>query len=152
MAVAATTMGGVALAAGTATGSGKSADRRPTTASTTASIATSRTDGIAPPSPAAGGSAAPRPSTAGLCRAYTAGAGTSNGKTLDNSAFASLIKAAGGRDKVPAFCASVLATKPGNGQDRPTTTRSKITRPNSDKPHGKADQRYTRLPASHPGG
>jgi hypothetical protein len=56
----------------------------------------------------------PTPSVAGLCNAYAAGAGSDHGKALDNPAFGSLITAAGGRDKVDAYCADLLAGQQGH--------------------------------------
>ena len=53
----------------------------------------------------------PSPSLTGLCNAYTAGAGSEHGKALDSPAFGALIAAAGGKDKVDAYCATVLADK-----------------------------------------
>lgn len=72
------------------------------------------------PSPAPPGSepaseaATPSPSLVGLCRAVTAGAGSEHGKALDSPAFTALITAAGGKDKVPVYCADLLSDKPGN--------------------------------------
>jgi hypothetical protein len=63
------------------------------------------------------------PSLAGQCRAYTAGNKAERGKALDNPTFARLVAAAGGKDKVDAYCAEVLGSdgkpgkdhRPGNG-------------------------------------
>jgi hypothetical protein len=72
------------------------------------------------PSPAPPGSepaseaANPSPSLVGLCRAYTAGAGSEHGKALDSPAFTVLITAAGGKDQVPGYCADLLSDQPGN--------------------------------------
>jgi hypothetical protein len=53
-----------------------------------------------------------------LCRAYSAGQKATHGKALESSAFSALIKAAGGKDKVAAYCARTVANeradKPGN--------------------------------------
>lgn len=57
-------------------------------------------------------------SLAGLCNAFTAGAGADQGKALENPAFTALITAAGGKDKVPAYCAD-LAGKPGKSGNPP---------------------------------
>jgi hypothetical protein len=65
----------------------------------------------------------PPPSLDGQCRAYTAGNKAEHGKALDNPAFARLVAAAGGKDKVDAYCAGVLGPddkpgkdhRPGNG-------------------------------------
>ena len=70
------------------------------------------------------GSASPDPtpadqpvpvSFAGLCRAYEAfGAG---GASMGSSAFAALVAAAGGVDRVAGFCADILANDPGESGD-----------------------------------
>jgi hypothetical protein len=52
----------------------------------------------------------PSPSLEGLCRSYRSKPG-SPGKTLDSPAFASLIRAAGGKEQVPRFCAKMLDGK-----------------------------------------
>jgi hypothetical protein len=71
-----------------------------------------------------GSDATPSPSLEGLCTAFLAGAGSEHGKALDNPAFTVLITAAGGRDGVEAYCATLQ--------------------------HGAADH-PTGAPASHPG-
>ena len=48
------------------------------------------------------------PAKAGLCRAWAAGQGTANGGKADSTAFEALAKAAGGADRIAAFCADVL--------------------------------------------
>jgi hypothetical protein len=148
MVVALTSMGGVAFAAGTAAWSGPPGDDPPTTsASTIASPpygTQSRSSGV-------GGSAgSSRPSTVGLCRAYTSGAGKSRGKALDSPAFESLITAAGGKANVPTFCASVLADKPGGGKGPPAARPTKSAHTNSGKPRDKADQHKPGRSAAHP--
>jgi hypothetical protein len=64
-------------------------------------------------------SASPSPSLEGLCKAYTAGAGSEHGKAHENPAFSALITAAGGADRVPAFCTDLLGDKPGKSGDSP---------------------------------
>jgi hypothetical protein len=61
-----------------------------------------------------GPDATPSPSLIGLCTAYLAGAGTDHGKALDSPAFTALIEAAGGKDKVEAYCAGRGVTAPGS--------------------------------------
>jgi hypothetical protein len=146
VAVTATAAGGIALAAGTGP---RSPDPAPT--SPGASASPSRPAGT--PSggrgqvagrPPAGGA---EPSTVGLCRAYRAGAGDAPGRALDNPAFAALIEAAGGRDKVPGYCAAVLTPRPGTGADqgsaRPSARPSdRPTR--ADRPRGRPGPRTTK--------
>jgi hypothetical protein len=62
----------------------------------------------------------PSPSLVGLCHAYSAGNKTERGKALDNPAFTALITTAGGRDKVDAFCQTLLASaKPSTAASHP---------------------------------
>lgn len=70
------------------------------------------------------GTADPSPSMFGLCHAYTAGVADSSGKALDNPAFSVLIRNAGGKDKVTAYCTTVLATPPGNAPTAHPTGQS----------------------------
>ncbi len=51
-----------------------------------------------------GPGATPSPSLAGLCVAYHAGAGQANEHVLDNPAFSALVDAAGGSENVASFC------------------------------------------------
>jgi hypothetical protein len=48
--------------------------------------------------------AAASPDLKGLCRAYLAGKGAESGKRLDATAFQALARAAGGEDRVQAYC------------------------------------------------
>lgn len=91
-------------------------------------------------------SATPSPSLRGLCRAYTAGVSTSAGKALDNPAFTALITAAGGKDNVATFCASLAGTASSHGPSAHPTAG-----PNS-HPTGKPTDLPTGAPASHPTG
>jgi hypothetical protein len=60
----------------------------------------------------------PSSSLAGLCRAYSAGNKAERGKALESPAFTVLITAAGGRDRVDAYCAGLLASpSPSAGND-----------------------------------
>ena len=63
--------------------------------------------------------ATPSPSLVGLCTAYLAGAGADHGKALESPAFSALITAAGGQDKVDAYCASRGVTAPGSTHTTP---------------------------------
>ncbi|MCW2755556.1 MAG: hypothetical protein JWQ32_2967 [Marmoricola sp.] len=53
-------------------------------------------------------SAAPTPSFRGLCRAFRAGAGGTNGKALESPALTALAAIAGGRANIAAYCTSLL--------------------------------------------
>lgn len=66
--------------------------------------------------------ATPSPSLVGLCHAYDAGAGD-HGKVLANPAFTVLVDTAGGKDRVSAYCAKLLAQPSGSapsGRPHPT--------------------------------
>jgi len=98
----------------------------------------------------AGTKDSPSPSMVGLCRAYSAGNKAEHGKALESPAFTALIEAAGGKDKVGAFCDTVLAsaapdaskTHP-NGQGNPDHPKGGPT----DRPNGP-----TTKPSKHAGG
>jgi len=67
-----------------------------------------------PTPPGAAGShssASPSPSLRGLCVAYLAN-GIAGGKRIDNPAFSALVTAAGGQDKITAYCVTLLSTDP----------------------------------------
>ena len=111
--VAATTIGGVAVAAGTghlpATHEHEASSQ---SQAQTAEASESGTESNKPASPKVRthGSAAPSPSMVGLCRAY-ANVVDSHGKALDNPAFTALVTATGSKDKVKvtAWCTTLLA-------------------------------------------
>lgn len=140
--------GGVALAAATG--------HMPSNLTGTPAAASSAASSIAMPSangkPATHPVSSPSPSLRGLCQAYTAHVGSSPGKALDSPAFSALIAAAGGKDKVAAFCASMLSAQPGN---RPTAhpggkPSSLPTPASTTHPTGKPTTVPTGHPTSHP--
>jgi hypothetical protein len=61
-----------------------------------------------------GANGSPSPSLTGLCHAVGAGNKDDHGKALENPAFTALITAAGGKDKVDVFCATLLASAAAN--------------------------------------
>jgi hypothetical protein len=88
-----------------------------------------------------GANGSPSPSLVGLCHAVDAGNKDDHGKALENPAFTALITAAGGKDKVDAFCATLLAAAsaapkehPSNPADSPSDHR---TGPPADHDTGK---------------
>lgn len=91
VAVAAVSVGGVALAATT--------DVLPNPLSPG-----SPSHSTPAPTHSNGPHATPSPSLVGLCTAYLAGAGQANEHVLDNPAFGALVDAAGGPENVAAFC------------------------------------------------
>ena len=109
------------------------------------------------PPPTATALGSPVPAVLNLCRAYTAGAGNNPGKALDNPAFGALVDAAGGRDKVAAYCAAALATangggnggaSGGNGDGPPAVGRDHDGRPGGAPGHptGKPDKQPPKGP------
>jgi hypothetical protein len=144
--LAVTAAGGVALAATTGALPTPLTDRPSVT-----DVPHSSTRPSTPAShPAGGPSTLPSPSLVGLCHAYTAGAGSDHGKALDSPAFTALITAAGGRDKVAAFCAATLASAPGRPTDGPSPKSSHPAGPPSGQPN--ASGHPTGAPTSHPSG
>jgi hypothetical protein len=113
-ATAAAAAGGIALAAAAGALPGQQREEPAPTAGTNVVSTTSTTPKAATPGTPGekpDNSASPSPSLQGLCQAYTAGAGAEHGKARENPAFSALTAAAGGADKVPAFCADLLADK-----------------------------------------
>jgi hypothetical protein len=94
-----------------------------------------------------GNAATPSPSLVGLCTAYLAGAGADHGKALENPAFSALITAAGDKDKVDAYCASIGVTTPASGHGTGEPTSHPTGEPTS---HPGDTQHPTGAPTSHP--
>jgi hypothetical protein len=137
---------GVALAAGTGIIPNPLPGMAPTTStpSVPASSAYSSTSnhGDNPGATTQPGQTRPPQSLNGLCHAYLAQMAAKHDKVLENPNFARLVEAAGGADKVPAFCdtlthgvSSTNDTDPGKSGDHPT---------------GQPTSRPTHAPASHP--
>lgn len=140
VAVVAVSAGGVALAATTGVLPNPLAPDDPGH-SASAPGQTNRTNG-APESP--GANASPSPSLIGLCTAYLAGAGESRETVLKNPAFAALITAAGGQDKVDAYCDGLGVKAPGSANATDHPTGPSTTHPTSEPSHA------TGPPTSHP--
>jgi hypothetical protein len=106
-----------------------------TTTSTTAGEAGSRERGGA----TATGPDASGPARNGLCRAWLAGQGQDHGKREDSPAFRALAAAAGGADKIAAYC---QATPPadsasqGSGQGGQSSPPTSATPPGRGAGHG----------------
>jgi hypothetical protein len=66
------------------------------------------------------------PAVTGLCRAFAAGEKDEHGKGLDGTAFQALATAAGGQDKIEAFCADVLAGPSASPSAVPSSTPSAV--------------------------
>jgi hypothetical protein len=125
-------VGGVALAAATGTLPGTASPHTTTP----------------PTHPSEHASATPSPSLVGLCRAYQAGVKDAHGKALESAAFSVLTAAAGGADKVDAYCTTVLATAPGG---RPTSLPTQATDHPTGKPSDHPTGKPADVPPSHPG-
>ncbi|SMD10196.1 prolipoprotein diacylglyceryl transferase [Kibdelosporangium aridum] len=94
-----------------------------------------------------GNNPAPSPSEHGLCQAYTSAPEADRGKRLESPAFEALITAAGGKDKVPAFCVTVLGQRPNEqktnehkpsepGKPTQPAERGNTEQPQPGKPNG----------------
>ena len=75
-------------------------------------VSSSRGPGIGP---------AASPNLEGLCQAFVSGNGTEEGGKLDATAFEALARAAGGQERVPAYCQDLL---PGDKIKEPTPSNS----------------------------
>jgi hypothetical protein len=87
----------------------------------------------------------PSPSLVGLCHAVSAGNKTEHGKALQNPAFTSLITAAGGPDKVAAFCSALLSSPSAEPKAGPPADTGR-------NPSKQPDERATGAPRDHPTG
>ena len=96
------------------------------------------TTGPGPGTTSAGPAAGP--ALEGLCQAFAAGGGTQQGGNLDATAFSALATAAGGEDKVAAFCEDLL---PGDQKLKEPKTTKDTKKPKDQEqpsPPGNADQ------------
>lgn len=109
----------------------------------------------ASPSTAPDNDADPPGSLVGLCRAYQADPGDNAGGALESPAFTALIRTAGGRKNVAAYCDRLLAPK----KDPAFPTGAPTDRPGSEPtepPGGRTDTRPDQptgrppVPATHP--
>ena len=87
------------------------------------------------PAPGAPGDAAvaANPDLKGLCGAYLAGKGADNGKKLNATAVQALARAAGGEDKVQAYCQRLQPPRPKPDSTKPTHPR-RDPKPNDQQP------------------
>ena len=127
MILAATSAGGVALAATTGVLPNPLSEDPP------ASHSTPDTEHPGTQHP---GQGAPSPSLDGLCTAFLAGAGAERGRALENPAFTALITAAGSQQDVESYCSTLVST-PTTRPARPPRVRAthrRRTRPARRKP------------------
>ena len=140
-------------AVATATVGGSSPRGVGTTADPSGSGATARPGATTPAGTPAGTPSAGSQgqSAAGLCRAWRA----SGGPASDNAAVVRvLVRLAGSREAVPAYCAGVLATAPGttaqpNGTGKPSSPPGKPT--TTPKPNGNGNGNGNGKPTTPPG-
>ncbi|GAA4564045.1 hypothetical protein GCM10023176_09310 [Micromonospora coerulea] len=148
--LAAAATGGVALAAATGNLPGSQGDNtQATTApSTSAGLDPSPTGGSdVSPTPGAGpaGRGTASPAILGLCTAYRAEESDNRRRALENSRFADLVSAAGGREKVPDYCDRLL-----DAGAEPATARPSATDRPGHEPTGRATNQPERSPATPP--
>jgi hypothetical protein len=86
--------------------------------------ADSRADSSAHRAADASAKAGALPGAAGLCQAYASGQGGENGGRLDSAGFQRLSDAAGGTDRIEAYCATVTAAAGGQHDDLAGSCRS----------------------------
>jgi hypothetical protein len=151
--VAATTIGGVAVAAGTGN-LPKPHQHEAPTQSQSQGAETSETGTEASKAASAKASphasAAPSPSMVGLCTAY-ANVVDSHGKALDNPAFTALATAAGGKDKVASWCTTLLAQqKAKHSAPAGSPTQTPSVHPNANQHPEAPTEHRTGGPTSHP--
>jgi hypothetical protein len=77
---------------------------------------------------------------AGLCQAWHAGEGTDHGRQADSVAFQALVAAAGGADKIDAFCQGTTAGSAGRQGKAPSSTPSTTVSPPSSGPPASTGQ------------
>ncbi|MFE2425929.1 hypothetical protein ACFXJ5_04085 [Streptomyces sp. NPDC059373] len=142
-ALATTAVCGVAFAAGTghlpgvrgsgpAVGPGGSAPSASTTADSAGATGRPRVADTGGPGSSP---ASTDPAFAGLCRAYTAHSVAGRADLLTKPAYADLVKAAGGADRVAAYCAVVLGTTGHGVHGPPSVTASTGARHGSESTH-----------------
>ncbi len=93
----------------------------------------------------------PSPNLVGLCHAFRAGVGDNPGKAVENPAFRVLITTAGDKEKVAAYCDTLLANEQGKPSQaaRPTATRSHPTGKPSARPTPAEPERTDAPDAGH---
>ena len=143
--------GGGTPSAPTQTGQPPAPDKRPAGAG--GGLGGARPGGTTGPGPSSTGAGpAAGPALNGLCQAFAAGNGAQQGGRLDATAFAALATAAGGKDKVAAYCEDLL---PGD-QKLKEPKETKETKPPKEQeepsPSGNAGQGQGSPPASTGGG
>ncbi|MDQ7911500.1 hypothetical protein RB614_44155, partial [Phytohabitans sp. ZYX-F-186] len=154
VAAAATLVGAVALAAETGhlPGAGGPPDTAPASAPGTPPDDPTTAGGgprggpAGTPPPGHGHTLSPTSAAvAGLCRAWDAQRRNPNGTPMRAEAMRDLAAAAGGEDRIPAFCAAVLAAQDGQGTPA-ATPHPGATPPTPGHPTGRGTARPTPTP------
>jgi hypothetical protein len=110
-------VGGIALAAGVV--QSPSQPEPAPTSSAAAQTAPAAASPYPPASPSPTGAPASKPpATSGLCQAYLAKSQAERGRALQSNGFRELVDAAGGPDKVDAYCAAQERAKPTKSHGR----------------------------------
>ena len=68
---------------------------------------------------------------AGLCQAWQSGQGTEDGRRADSVAFKALAAAAGGSDKIAAFCQTTTAGSAGLHGQEPSPSSTSVAPPST---------------------
>jgi len=93
------------------------------------------------------------PAAFGLCTAWTqhqANGASTNGNADNSVAFKNLATAAGGADKIAAYCVTILqSARPGDAAGKPSTEPTQAT---TGHPSGKPSSLPTQASTSHPNG
>ena len=97
---------------------------------------------------AAGAGPAAAPNLEGLCQAFTAGNGGQQGAKLDATAFEVLTRAAGGEDRVTAYCEDLLDADQPSGKPKDTRPPKEPDQPGQPSPSGNGGQGQSGPPAT----
>jgi len=97
---------------------------------------------------AAGAGPAATPNLEGLCQAFTAGNGGQQGAKLDATAFEVLTRAAGGEDRVTAYCEDLLDADQPSGKPKDTRPPKEPDQPGQPSPSGNGGQGQSGPPAT----
>jgi hypothetical protein len=104
----------------------------------------------AKPSDRNNGSPAPSPSLQGLCHAYQAGVTNHHPKKLTSPAFHALVIAAGGADKLTAYCTKLIGAPGTRPSDDPEDTSSEHPTGKPAHPTGKSSTHPNGKSSEHP--
>jgi hypothetical protein len=110
------------------------------------------TSSVATPLTAPGGDTGVPPAVLRLCQAYTDAPRAESSRKLDDPAFGALVDAAGGKDKVPGYCAHPPSGGPPGSKPDTSAGNGPGSRPGGPPPAGHGDTPApTATPAAPPG-